>query len=118
MHGQGRRRPEDIARPALEYICARLMKCGNRETAFEALRRDRHARALLDVDQRAWLAFLRVVLGNQHPDRRHTAAGRGLLLRLVIGDHPEDLVQERTLVAEIGRIPSWSRRRVAGASHV
>jgi hypothetical protein len=96
--------PEDVARSAVEYVGSRLMRSGNRGTAFEALRRDRHAQALLDVDQRAWLVFLRVVLGNQHPDRRHTAAGRGLLLRLAIGDRVEDLVQERSLVAEIARI--------------
>jgi len=96
--------PEDVARSAVEYVCSRLMRSGNRGTAFEALRRDRHAQALLDVDQRAWLVFLRVVLGNQYPDRRHTAAGRGLLLRLAIGDRVEELVQERSLVAEIARI--------------
>jgi hypothetical protein len=41
--------PEDVARTAIEYICTRLARSGNRETAFEALRRDRHAQALLDV---------------------------------------------------------------------
>lgn len=106
--------PEDVARTAVEYICARLIRAGNRLTAFEALRRDRHAQALLDLDQRRWLVFLSVVLGNQHPDRQHTRAGRGLLLRLVIGDQAEDLVQDRALVAQIASI----RPRVKGASHV
>lgn len=109
--------PEDTARNAIEYICSRLMRSGNRETAFEALRRDRHAQALLDVDQRAWLVFLRVILGNQHPDRRHTAAGRGMLLRLVIGDQPEDLLEDRGVVAEISSIRHPAPRANVRGSH-
>jgi hypothetical protein len=103
--------PQDVARTGIEYICSRLIRSGNRETAFQALRRDRHARALLDVDQRAWLVFLRVILGHQHPARRHTAAGRGVLLRLLIGDDPEDLLADRALVAQIVSIrqPGWRR---------
>lgn len=110
--------PNEIARTAIEYICARLLRSGSRETAFEALRRDRHAHALLDVDQRAWLVFLRVLLGNQHPDRRWTSAGRGMLLRLVIGDQAEDLLADRSLVAEIASIRQPVRIGTPGARHV
>lgn len=110
--------PEDVARNAIEYICTKLMRSGNRKTAFEALRRDRHAHALLDVGQRAWLMFLRVILGNQHPDRRHTSAGRGMLLRLVIGDTPEDLLADKALVAEIASIRQPVRVRTAGGRRV
>lgn len=106
--------PEEVARPAIEYICTRLMRAGNRGTAFEALRRDAHAQAMLDVDQRAWLVFLRVILGNQHPDRRLTSVGRGMLLRLVIGDQPEDLLADKALVAEIASIRHPARLRVLG----
>jgi hypothetical protein len=110
--------PEEVARPAIEYICARLMRAGNRGTAFEALRRDPHAQAMFDVDQRAWLVFLRVILGNQHPDRRLTSAGRGMLLRLVIGDEPQTLLADKALVAEIASIRHQTRRRVEGGRHV
>jgi hypothetical protein len=106
--------PEEVARPAIEYICTRLMRAGNRGTAFEALRRDPHAQAMLDVDQRAWLVFLRVILGNQHPDRRLTSAGRGMLLRLVIGEQPQTLLADRALVAEIASIRHPARLRVMG----
>jgi hypothetical protein len=109
--------PEDVTRSAIEYICSRLMRSGNRGTAFEALRRDRHAQAMLDVDQRAWLVFLRVLLGNQHRDRRHTSAGRGMLLRLLIGDQPEDLLADRSLVAEIAKIRQPVRISTAGGRH-
>lgn len=110
--------PEEVARTAIEYICTRLLRAGNRHTAFEALRRDRHAQALLDVDQRAWLVFLRVILGNQHPDRRQTSAGRGMLLRLLIGDDPEALLQDRALVAEIASIRQPMRFEARGRHHV
>lgn len=84
--------PADTARTGIEYICGRLMQAGCRFTAFEYLRRDRHAQALLDLDQRGWLLMLRAVLGNHHPDRVHTCAGRGLLLLLVTGHPVEDVI--------------------------
>jgi hypothetical protein len=110
--------PEEVARPAIEYICTRLMRAGNRGTAFEALRRDPHAQAMLDVDQRAWLVFVRVLLGNQHPDRRLTSAGRGMLLRLLIGDEPQTVLADKALVAEIASIRQPTRIRVVGGPHV
>jgi hypothetical protein len=110
--------PEEVARPAIEYICTRLMRAGNRGTAFEALRRDPHAQAMLDVDQRAWLVFLRVILGNQHPDRRLTSAGRGMLLRLVIGEQPQALLADKALVAEIASIRHPVRLRAVGGRDV
>jgi len=109
--------PEDTVRSAIEYVCTRLSRAGNRLTAFEALRRDRHPQALLDLEQRAWLVFLRVILGNQHPDHRHTAAGRGLLLRLVIGDTVEDLLRDRGLLAEIATIRDPARHASLGGRH-
>jgi len=86
--------PEDTARSSLSFICARLVQLGNRPSTFESLRRDPQARVLLDLDQAAWLALLRAVLGNPDPDRVHTDGGRGLLLRLVLGEHPCDLVAD------------------------
>lgn len=109
--------PEDLTRAALDYICTRLMSAGNRHTAFEALRRDRDAHAILDVNQTEWLVFLRVILGNQHPDRRHTSAGRGMLLRLVIGDQAEDLLRDKVLLAEIASIRQPARLRPVAGQH-
>lgn len=109
--------PKDVTRSAIEYICTRLIRAGNRRTTFEALRRDRSIEALMDVDHRTWLVFLRVVLGNQHPDRRHTTAGRGMLLRLVVGDQPEDLIHDPVLAAEIATI-RHPRRAWTGDVHV
>lgn len=93
--------PADTARSALEYICARLSDAGTRGNAHEVLRRDHHARALLDLDRRSWSTLLRVVLGSPNPDLSHTAAGRGLLLRLLIDEQPEDLLADDELVGAI-----------------
>jgi hypothetical protein len=59
-----------------------------------------------------------VILGNQHPDRRQTSAGRGMLLRLIIGDDPEALLADRSLVAEIASIRQPMRIKARGRHRV
>ena len=77
--------PEDTARAAMEYVCGRLIKLGSRHSAYESLRRDKHARALLDLPRVSWMTLLRVVLGGPDPALASTNAGRGVLLRLTRG---------------------------------
>lgn len=91
--------PEHAARMTLEYIATRLIRTGTRLAAYESLRHDPQAPALLDISHAAWLTVLRVVLGNQHPDRIHTAAGRGILLRLLVGQQVSELFAD-TAVAD------------------
>jgi hypothetical protein len=67
----------DTARAAVEHVCGALMKAGTRQSAYEALRRDRHARALLDLPRRSWTALLKALLGNPHPAYAATSAGAG-----------------------------------------
>lgn len=93
--------PATIARAGVEYVCARLAEASSRTSAFEALRRDYHARALLDLPGSSWLAMLRVVLGNPDPDLTHTAAGRGVLLRLLVGEPLRALLSDDALLAEV-----------------
>lgn len=102
--------PRDTAHSALEYICARLSDAGTRGNAHEVLRRDHHARAFLDLDRRSWSTLLRVVLGSPNPDLAYTAAGRGLLLRILIDERPDELFADDELVAAI----SSTAVRVAG----
>lgn len=106
--------PEETARAGIEYVCNRLMSSDSRPTAFEYLRRDRHARALFDLDQRCWLSLLRAVLGNPHPDRAHTAAGRGLLLLLLIDYQVDDVLAMPSITQAITR---GVRAIVEGESH-
>lgn len=90
--------PADTARLGIEYICSRLVDAGNRSTAHELLRRDPVPLALLDLDLAAWTVMVRTVLGATAPDRAHTPAGRGLLLRLLIGERPAELFEDDDLV--------------------
>ncbi|WP_022883681.1 hypothetical protein [Glaciibacter superstes] len=89
------------ARGGVEYICSRLTDSASRQSAFEALRRDYPARALLDLPSASWLGMLRIVLGNPDPDLAHTDAGRGVLLRLLIGESLPALLNDDALLAEI-----------------
>lgn len=93
--------PPSIARAGVEYICARLAEASSRTSAFEVLRRDYHARALLDLPGSSWSAMLRVVLGNPDPDLAHTTAGRGVLLRLLVGEPLRALLSDDDLLAEV-----------------
>ncbi|WP_105034234.1 hypothetical protein [Cryobacterium aureum] len=93
--------PADHARTCVEYICGRLADATSRESAFELLRRDYAARARLDVSQRAWMAMLRTLLGCGNPLLAHTAAGHGILLRLLVGEPLRSLFRDDDLVADI-----------------
>jgi hypothetical protein len=89
----------DTARVGVEYVCARLSDATSRPAAFEQLRRDHAARALLDLSQMSWRAMLLALLGSPDPVHEQTAAGRGILLRLLIGESLESLLHDDTLLA-------------------
>ncbi|WP_167131780.1 hypothetical protein [Paramicrobacterium chengjingii] len=97
--------PNSTARASVEHVCGALTRVGNRHTAYETLRRDKHARALLDLPGRSWAVLLRALLGSPLPELAATGAGRGILLRLLIGEtlpvllHDDDLVLTLALAA-------------------
>lgn len=78
--------PAPTARAAIEHVCGALARAGTRQSAYETLRRDKHARALLDLPGRSWSVLLKTLLGTPHPAYAATSAGRGVLLRLLIGE--------------------------------
>jgi hypothetical protein len=90
------------ARAAVEYITGRLGEAPSRMSAFESLRRDRQARALLDLPGSSWTALLRIVLGHPDPHLSHTKAGRGMLLRLLIGEPLRSFFADDDLVLTAG----------------
>ena len=107
------------ARLGLEYIAARLDRCGDPKTAYVSLRRDGNGPGWLDVDQDGWLTMLRATLGNPHADYAETARGRGLLLRLCTGEHLPDLFQDHVLADAVeAAAPVAPVVREAGDSHV
>jgi len=70
----------------------------NIRESFETLRLDRHARALLDLPRRSWAALLRALLGNPHPAYVATSSGRGILLRLLLGETLDLLLRDDDLI--------------------
>lgn len=90
--------PAHIARAGVEHVCQALTKSGSRQSAYETLRRDKHARALLDVNQTSWSALLKALLGHPNPAYATTAAGKGILLRLVIGESLRALLRDDDLI--------------------
>lgn len=90
--------PTDTARAAVEHVCGALMKAGTRQSAYETLRRDRHTRALLDLPRRSWAALLKALLGNPHPAYAATSTGRGILLRLLLGETLDLLLRDDDLI--------------------
>ncbi|MGO1737356.1 MAG: hypothetical protein ACTHZ9_13690, partial [Leucobacter sp.] len=65
------------------------------------LRRDKHARALLDLPADSWSALLQVLLGHPHPAYRATSTGRGILLRILVGEALATLLSDDDLVTAI-----------------
>ncbi len=106
--------PPVAARGCIEYVCARLIRTGSREGAFESLRRDHQAEAFLDLDHAAWMTVLRAVLGNQQADFRHTSVGRGVLLLLLMGHLPSEIAADQ----EISQAIESTAPTEEGASHV
>lgn len=110
------------ARLALEYICARMLRCGERPIAFASLRRDSTGPGLLDISHHAWVDVLRAVLGDPSPYFEGTARGNGMLWRLVSDEGLVDLFDDRALWTLVeSTIPSRGQVEVysgAGVSHV
>ena len=69
--------------------------------AWESLRRDVHGRTLLDLSSTSWNGLLRAVLGNPEPEVARTTAGRGILLRLLIGEPLRSLLTDDDLVLAV-----------------
>ena len=102
----------ETARASVEHVCGALMRAGTRQSAYEGLRRDRHARVLLDLPGRSWTVLLRALLGNPHPAYATTNAGKGVLLRLLIGETLPVLLRDDDLVLSLSL--AAPRRRPAG----
>lgn len=102
----------ETARASVEHVCGALMRAATRQSAYESLRRDRHARALLDLPRASWTVLLRALLGNPHPAYAATSAGKGVLLRLLIGETLPVLLRDDDLVLSLSL--AAPRRRPAG----
>ena len=122
--------PGETARDAVEHVCDALTKAGARQAAYSALRRDQQTPAMLDLPRPAWHALLRALLGSTEPVHAATPMGRGVLLRLLIGETIPVLLEDDDLVAALslassgvgevigdGRAKGWLLRRTGRFLH-
>ncbi len=93
--------PADVAQSGVEQICDALMRTGARHTAYESLRHDKQVRVLLDLPAPSWMVLLRAMLGHPEPMYAATNAGRGVLMRLLIGETVGLLLADDDLVAAL-----------------
>jgi hypothetical protein len=88
--------PAEVATATVDYVTDRLAAAGNRDTAFESLRRDASIPALLDIPRSSWTRLVRVLLGST------TSAGvparRGILARVLLGETAATLLIDDALV--------------------
>lgn len=90
--------PPASARLAMEYIAARLSRCGKPEIAYKSLLREGDGPGFLDIGQDAWIDVLRAVLGDSHPDFEGTTRSHGLLKQAAMGFPVTELFDDRGLV--------------------
>ncbi len=102
--------PPETARFGVERVCDALVLVGSRAAAFEALRHDRQVCALLDLPSPTWRSLLRVLLGNPEPAHAATPVGRGVLVRLLIGETISGLLDDDGLVVALSSAALGVRR--------
>lgn len=93
--------PDDVAQSGVEQICDALMRTGARHTAYDALRKDKQVRVLLDIPAPSWMVLLRAMLGHPEPMYAAINAGRGVLMRLLIGETVGLLLADDDLVVAL-----------------
>jgi len=99
--------PEEVAEASVDYVTDRLVSAGNRDTAFESLRRDASIPAQLDIPRSSWTRVVRLLLGGE------TAPGipsqRGILARVLLGETAATVLADDALVLAVaGTTSGWS----------
>jgi hypothetical protein len=82
----------------MEYIAARLSRCGKPQIAYKSLLREGDGPGFLDIGQDAWIHVLRAVLGDPHPDFAGTTRSHGLLKQAAMGFSVTELFDDQDLV--------------------
>jgi hypothetical protein len=93
--------PLEATTTAVEVILRRLAVAGSRPAAYEALRKDKKWRAITDLPASSWTGLLRLLLGNPADQAGITNKGRGILLRLALGEQIDQLAKDKTLARGI-----------------
>jgi hypothetical protein len=99
FHGRGW--PLETTAVAAEIVLRGLAEAGSRPAAYERLRRERRWCAVSNLPPAAWNAMLRLLLGDPSDWAGISAKGKGVLLRLALGETPDDLAGDPELGGRI-----------------
>lgn len=83
--------PAGISRVMVTHVCARLVDIGDRESAYDRLRRDKTTRARFGLTHDDWIVLLKACLGDPCAKGR---LGEGLLACLLMDDDIADLLAD------------------------
>lgn len=86
---------------AIEAIMHRLANAGSRQRAYESMRRDFQLPALTGLRRTQFNGLLRLLLGNPADGYGLTGRGKGILLRVALGESIESLAADPGLTFEI-----------------
>jgi hypothetical protein len=99
--------PDDLAQAGVDYVTDRLIDVGNRETAFESLRRDASIPAQLDISRTSWTRLVRLLLGGKVSPS--LPLQHGILARVLLGETAATLLSDDTLVLAVAGTPRLGR---------
>lgn len=99
FHAQGW--PAEETLTAIEVILHRLADAGSRPAAYEQLRREKRWRVITELPAESWTGLLRLLLGNPTDWAGVSDKGRGILLRVALGETIEDLASDVELTKGI-----------------
>jgi len=89
--------PLDATTTAVDVVLGRLAEAGSRPAAYEQLRRERRWCAVSGLPARSWTGLLRLLLGSPADWAGVAERGRGVLLRLALGETLADLAADEVL---------------------
>lgn len=95
--------PEGAAQASVYYVTDRLIDAGNRDTAFESLRRDASIPAQLDISRTSWTRLVRLLLGGRASSA--VPSQHGILARVLLGETAETLLADDSLVLAVAGAP-------------
>lgn len=100
---------------AVEIVLRKLADCGSRPSAYESLRREKRWRAMTGLPGESWTGLLRALLGCPS-DCGLRDAGKGVLLRLALGETVAHLMGDEELCGLIDKASPASVKQ-KGAYH-
>jgi hypothetical protein len=99
---------------AIEIVLRKLADAGSRPAAYEALRREHRWRLICCLPAESWTGLLRLLLGFPSEVYGYAGLGRGVLLRVALGESLADLALDAELAEAITRAAPERRKAADG----